>query len=177
MIDDPIFIASCAKLLKHEGGFQNARADRGNWTSGVVGQGELKGTKYGISAAQYSTLDIANLTEDDAQAIYYRDWWVRYELGKLNPPIAGKMLDTMVPMGPFAAVKCLQRAIRGCGGAILEDGVLGTVTMTAANLIPPATLLPALRVACDAHYLAVVQANPSDAPFLKDWRARAYDEI
>jgi hypothetical protein len=35
-----------------EGGFSRNPDDNGNWTGGRRGLGELKGTKYGISAAQ-----------------------------------------------------------------------------------------------------------------------------
>lgn len=59
-----------------EGGYQNNREDPGNWTGGEVGSGQLKGTKYGISAASYPTIDIVNLTESQAKNIYYRDYWL-----------------------------------------------------------------------------------------------------
>lgn len=49
--------------------------DRGNWTSGKIGVGELKGSKFGIAAFVYPTVDISNLTKDGAKAIYYRDYW------------------------------------------------------------------------------------------------------
>lgn len=38
------------------------RNDKGNWTGGRVGVGQLKGTKYGISAAAYLHLGIKSLT-------------------------------------------------------------------------------------------------------------------
>lgn len=34
------------RVLGHEGGFQNMKSDRGNWTSGKVGVGTLKDTKF-----------------------------------------------------------------------------------------------------------------------------------
>jgi lysozyme family protein len=33
----------------HEGGYSNNPDDPGNWTGGDVGEGQLKGTKYGVS--------------------------------------------------------------------------------------------------------------------------------
>jgi lysozyme family protein len=62
--------------LAHEGGFQDDPDDRGNWTTGKIGEGELKGTKYGISAMSYPNLDIKNLTKDEAMEIYHRDYWI-----------------------------------------------------------------------------------------------------
>lgn len=54
--------------------------DKGNWTGGQIGAGELKGTKYGISAASYPDLDIVNLTLEQAGAIYKRDYWDAWSL-------------------------------------------------------------------------------------------------
>ena len=56
-------------VIGHEGKWGNDRRDRGNWTSGVIGKGELKGTKYGVAAHAYPELDIKNLTIDDARKI------------------------------------------------------------------------------------------------------------
>lgn len=67
---------NCFKLtMGSEGGFDTNPKDRGNWTSGVIGKGELKGTKYGIAAFVYPSVDIKNLTLEDAKAIYRRDYW------------------------------------------------------------------------------------------------------
>ena len=49
------------RLIGHEGEFTNDPKDRGNWTTGVIGRGQLKGTKFGISAMTYPHLDIINL--------------------------------------------------------------------------------------------------------------------
>ena len=57
------------KLIGAEGGFQNDPKDRGNWTSGIIGKGECKGTKYGVSAMAYPDLDIENLTIEQAKKI------------------------------------------------------------------------------------------------------------
>ena len=56
------FARCLAFTLRSEGGFTDNRADPGNWTGGQVGAGELRGTNFGISAAAYPQLDIANLT-------------------------------------------------------------------------------------------------------------------
>lgn len=63
-------------VLGWEGGFNNDPQDSGNWTGGVVGKGVLLGTKYGISAASYPSLDIKSLTREQAVEIYHRDYWV-----------------------------------------------------------------------------------------------------
>ena len=67
-----------------EGGYDRNPKDRGNWTSGKIGVGELKGTKYGIAAFVYPTVDIENLTVADAKAIYARDYWPKVA-GDIQP--------------------------------------------------------------------------------------------
>ena len=43
-------------VVASEGGFTDNPADPGNWTSGRVGSGICRGTKFGISAAAHSDL-------------------------------------------------------------------------------------------------------------------------
>lgn len=58
-----------------EAGFTKDLRDPGNWTSGKVGQGLLKGTKYGIAASAYPELDIENLTLEQARALRKTKYW------------------------------------------------------------------------------------------------------
>lgn len=57
------------------GGWTINPNDPGNWTGGRKGVGELKGTKWGIAANTYPNLDIRNLTRQQADEIYLRDYW------------------------------------------------------------------------------------------------------
>lgn len=96
---------------KYEGGYDNDSRDRGNWTSGEIGKGELKGTKYGIAAHVYPKLDIKNLSKGDAIKIYRRDYW---------PKVAGDDL----PVGAdFTAWDCCVNS--GSGRYISLCGKLG----------------------------------------------------
>lgn len=58
-----------------EQGYSNDPHDPGNWTGGAVGHGELRGTKYGIAAADHPQLDIKNLTEQQAADILRSGYW------------------------------------------------------------------------------------------------------
>ena len=64
------FEQAFAIVVGHEGTFCAERRDPGNWSGGAVGKGELRGTRFGISAAAYPTEDIANLTCAAAERIY-----------------------------------------------------------------------------------------------------------
>lgn len=126
MSEEALFDQAFAIVVGEEGGFGNERADKGNWTGGKVGSGELRGTKYGISAAAFPTIDIANLTLDAARAIYRRNYWAVAHCGELPPPLALLVFDAAVNNGPGHAIEWLQAAV---GAAV--DGRYGPKTMAA----------------------------------------------
>ena len=136
---DDGFAAAVAIVLAHEGGFQNRRDDPGNWTGGRIGAGALKGTKYGISAAAYPTLDIAALSPEEAAAIYRREWWERFGFGRLPPPLAAKLLDAAVNIGIAPATRALQRALRAAAQSSLK------MARSAPRLARPLRRCPLLR--------------------------------
>ena len=173
MSGDPIFEAAVAAVLAHEGGFQNDAHDPGNWTGGSVGAGACLGTKYGISAASYPKLDIPNLSEADACAIYRRDWWDRLGLARLPPPLGAKLFDAAVNLGANPAVTCLQRALNALGRTVVEDGILGPATVAAAHAVSADAALIALRAALASHYRQIVARHPERERFLAGWLARA----
>jgi lysozyme family protein len=149
--------------------------DPGNWTGGKIGAGELKGTKFGLSAASYPMLDIVSLSAADAAAIYRRDWWDRFDLGRLPGPIAAKLFDAAVNIGIESAVRALQRALRAAGVArLVDDGRLGPITIGAASATAPDIALPALREALAGHYRLIAANSRAQARFLDGWLARAY---
>lgn len=104
------------RLLGHEGGYVNDPKDPG---------GE---TKFGISKRTYPTLDIKNLTRDQAVAIYRRDFWDAAGMGLLSPVIGFQMLDGAVNSGIDRATRWLQTAAR-----VTADGKIGPVTRAAVE--------------------------------------------
>lgn len=118
------------RVIGSEGGFQDKRSDRGNWTSGKVGVGKLKGTKFGLSAMTYPTLDIKNLTLREAKAIYYEDWWLKLGIDRFCNQMKFQMFDAAFNHGMRNASKMYQRAV----GA-KPDGFIGLNTLKAASLI------------------------------------------
>ncbi len=121
------------KLIGHEGGLSLDTKDRGNWTSGVIGKGELRGTKYGVSAMSYPHLDIRNLTLDQAKAIYRKDYWGRSD--DLPDTVRFDFFDAAVNSGYEQSVKWLQRA----AGA-KDDGKIGPNTLLAVRMADPQLL-------------------------------------
>lgn len=113
-------------VLGHEGGFDNGREDPGNWTGGHVGAGELRGTKYGISAASYPNLDIESLTPAAAASIYRERYWDSISGDHLPPPLALLVFDAAVNNGVGRAAGWLQQTL-----GVTPDGQIGPVTLAA----------------------------------------------
>ena len=171
------FDAAFNHSLGNEGGFTDNPDDRGNWDTGIIGQGNLKGTKFGISAMSYPFLDIKNLTVDKAKKIYFRDWWQAYNYDRLtSDKIAIKLFDQAINMGAKTAHKLLQRACRACGNYTKDDGLLGPATIKAANDSDPDQLLAAMRSEAAGLYRLFIYARKTNAKFKKGWLRRAYDD-
>lgn len=118
------FDLAWSRLIDHEGGLSMDRDDPGNWTGGAVGRGQLKGTKYGISAASYPDEDIANLTLERAKYLTKRDFWDKASGDELDGAVAFQLFDASYNHGAGNAIRMLQRAV----GAS-DDGQIGPASL------------------------------------------------
>jgi len=154
-------------VLSHEGGFQNHPEDRGNWTGGQVGVGQLKGTRWGISAMAYPELDIANLTRTQAIEIYRRDYWKRAGCDKLPDFLRYPYFDVAVNSGPGTAARLLQQA-----AGVTPDGVLGPVTLAAVAARDPRELTEDFLWLRGEFFADLARRVPSQRAFLPGWILR-----
>jgi lysozyme family protein len=162
-------------LLGHEGGFTDNPNDPGNWTGGRVGQGELKGTKWGISAATYPNEDIKGMPRERAVEIYLTDWWLPGGYERLNDQqIANRVFSFAANGGQIEAVQLLQMAISGCFIRVDVDGILGPKTVTAANAAPAYILLCCFKSAMAARYDTITDLNRAMRWARNGWLNRAF---
>lgn len=104
-----------------EGGYQSpAQAVANNDPGGE--------TKYGICKRDNPTLDIANLTLDQAKQIYSDRYWAVVKGNQLPYPLNVFVFDSAVNQGSDAAIKLLQKALN-----VAQDGILGINTMALAS--------------------------------------------
>ncbi|EGR1298367.1 secretion activator protein [Vibrio alginolyticus] len=116
------------RIMGHEGGLSLNPKDRGNWTSGIVGVGELKGSKYGVSAMSYPDLDIVNLTRTECKEIVYRDFYKALGIHHFCDAMQFQMMDAAYHHGIYNATKIFQRTVK-----TKDDGIAGRNTMKAAK--------------------------------------------
>ena len=152
---------------EHEGGYQCNPHDSGNWTSGEIGVGELKGTKYGISAAIFPSLDIKNLTPDQAVCLYQDRYWKQYYSQIDSQQMANKLFDLGLPFGVGTAIKILQEVLK-----VPVDGVFGPNTLAELNSSDPVKVLSDYKEAMVQRALNIGAANPEKRRFVSDWIRR-----
>jgi lysozyme family protein len=152
-----------AFVLDQEGGYTTDPNDPG---------GE---TNFGISKKAYPTLDIKNLTVDQAKDIYKRDYWAPCRCDNLPFAYAVAMFDMAVNQGTGTAIKTLQETF-----GVVADGVIGPDTMAAvkaANGDPrKIKLFLARRLTV---YARIMAANQSLLVFARNWffRVLALSEV
>ena len=112
-------------------------------------------SKYGISQKSYPSLDLENLTIQEAKIIYYRDFWATQPYEQINSiDIAEKVFELAIESGSEIAHTLLQRALRSVGNPVQENGNLDKVTLIAINSANPKELLAAFRSEIAGYYRA-----------------------
>lgn len=130
-------------------------------------------TKYGISQRSYPEADIAELTREGAEAIYWVDFWrpLRGDAFAFEQ-VALAVFLFGVNAGVRTAARALQTALNGLGRPLAADGRIGEVTLAAANAVEGSKLLAAFHAEAERHYRGIVERDPTQAAFLPGWLAR-----
>jgi lysozyme family protein len=106
---------------------------------------------------------------------YQFNFWNKMQIGGLvSQDVANRVLDMGVNAGAITGIKILQKALwaLGCSGIII-DGILGTITIEAANSFDSDRLLASFRQTRLAYYQKIVDNNPQDQKYFTGWEARA----
>jgi|SRR5579863_2088426 len=137
-------------------------SDPGNWASGVVGQGQFIGSKFGISAATFPGVDLVNLTYGMAQTLAKTRYWDPYQLDQLSPVTAYPIFDAA-----YNGFEHLTTTIQGIAG-VAQDGVIGAQTIAALRNLAPAKFALAF-MAAHLNYWTSCANWPADG---KGWTRR-----
>lgn len=86
-------------------------------------------TRWGISQKAYPLIDVENLTREEAERIYRRDYWEPCCCDELPGPLALLIFDAAVQMGVRQASTLFQQSIYHRP----SDGVIGPKTLAAAK--------------------------------------------
>ena len=105
-------------------------------------------TKFGISQKAYPDISIEALTEEQASAIYYRDYWIPLHCDDYEQRLALSIFDTGVNQGVFLAQSILAEVV-------------------GSDLTAEKYLFKRLR-----HYVNLCEQKPNMKVFLIDWVLR-----
>lgn len=173
-----------SQTLIHEGGYSNHPSDRGG------------ATKYGITAATWHAYkaevrpndgrSVAEITLDDAAAVYCRGYWAPMGLDAvLDRDVSAEIFDTAVNCGVSRAAKIAQEAFNLVRPELVPelavDGRLGPVSRHAINNFVKSghkdALLAALNFFQASHYVGLIRKDPSQRVFVRGWMKRCLGSI
>lgn len=163
----PEFARSLSKVLVHEGGYSNNKADPGGETMKGVTQRVYDEYRRSIGV---EPMPVRNISNSELQAIYRKRYWDLARCDKLAPGVSYVVFDGAVNSGVAQSVKWLQRALQAMGlyqGGI--DGIIGQGTLLAAASVNDNDALVA-RI-CERR-MAFLKALKTFKTFGKGWMAR-----
>lgn len=155
------FLFAMAFLFAEEGGTNADPVDRGGLT------------RFGISSKSYPTLDIRNLTRDQALEIYYLDYWLKQKCQMFSLPVGVVLFDSSVNCGRAAAAKWLQQSINQDNTFLKVDGIVGSKTILAATGIETYRLAGRIVGYRIQLYADLIKRYPEQIRFIRGWNNRA----
>lgn len=156
------FARSLASALRHEGGYSNHPDDKGGPTNlGITMATFRKWVKKDGTVA-----DLKAMTREQAAKCYRAVYWNAVKGDDLPPGIDYAVFDYAVNSGPSRAVKALQGIL-----GVAADGVVGPVTLAAAQAADPIKTIQAL---CDQR-MAFLRNLSNWPTFGKGWTSRVDD--
>lgn len=142
-------------VILMEGGYVNDPDDYG---------GE---TKYGISKLHHPDVDIKNLTEEGAKEIYRQYYWNPLHCDDLKPVAALLLFDSAVNHGQ--GKKLFQKGV-----GVTPDGVIGPMTIAAANTKSNDQLIKDCLTERDLYYQSLVLRDRTQEKFSRIWFRRLH---
>jgi lysozyme family protein len=160
---NPSFNEIINYTLDFEGGYVMNKSDPG---------GE---TNFGISKASFPKLDIKNLTKEEAQKIYFLNYFHPLNIEQIpNKNLRFKVFDMAVLCGTQTSIKNLQNCLNLITGRnISVDGILGSKTNLAIRAISNQEGLVWTFSKGYEDYLMNLASKKTLAQFREGWLKRA----
>ena len=174
MIDDktsPEFIEIIKHILKLEGGYVCDPADRGGETNFGV-------SRRFANSVGMTELDIKNMTEYQAQKIYYNYFWKPIKGDSIIESggkwVAAYVLDMHINSGK--GVLILQKALnKFLSNKLVEDNLIGNKTLNAlASVKDTQNLKCKLIESRIDYYIEITKRRPKNLKFLQGWTNRSF---
>lgn len=168
-------------ILQQEGGFVDAKQDRGGATNYGISLVFLKslGQLGDIdNDGDIDSLDIKILKPQMAKEIYHKYFWHKCQLDKIHSQlIANCIFSVAVNAGNHRSIKLIQKTINAHSPSILfVDGLIGPKTIEAINEIENVPLfLNTFVLYLINFYRNIVNRDLSQVSNFRGWINRAFD--
>lgn len=169
------FKEAIVKIFKHEGGYQNASSDRGNYDR----WGKLIGTNMGITPRAFERFvgisplpDVMkSLNKELAESIYRYDYWNRIKGDEMeDQSLAELLFDGNVNQGN-SPIRSLQRIV-----GTKPDAIVGPITLSRIKIYASKhgyeLLFEKLKSARRLQYHLIVARRPIMRKWLRGWLRR-----
>lgn len=121
------------------------------------------------------TADIQDMSLERARIIWREMFWDKWGYGDIiDSETAAAVFLASTNLGPRAAHKAAQRALRCVGASVTEDGLLGPITLAALNQAPASEVVAALRSEVAGIHRLIADRFPERRKFLAGWLNRDY---
>lgn len=182
---EPIIEKYIKFVKKWEGGLSNIKQDSASSFpcptphNGATGYHTNAGITYAAWVSFFGKTEDARfykMSSEDWFKVFKRGYWDKVRGDAYTSKNIAIFVTGMAwGSGVKQAVKSLQKAINNCGIKIETDGVLGPVTIGAANAIEPRKLFDALTAERERFFRAIAKPGSKNAIFLKGWLNRLED--
>lgn len=154
-------------ILKWEGGYSEAKTDRGNKNNGC--------TNKGITLETFREFYGKDKTKNDVKNMTNTQWLHIFEKGFYNKIKCEQVKDGNIQLiwcdwfwgSGIWAVKRVQRLLK-----LTEDGIVGPKTISAINAQNPKVLFLQIKADRLDFYDDIVKNHPDQSVNLKGWRNR-----
>lgn len=165
------FEDALAHVLRYEGGYVDHPQDPGGATNQGVTQATYDAWRRGRGLA---ARPVRGIERREVEAIYLERYWTPARCDGLPARLRLPHFDCAVNCGVVQAAKILQRAL-----GVTADGVIGPVTLRAANGRPSAPLLDDMLWERLRYYREIAVRKRPDGrdlrTFLPGWIGRLLD--
>lgn len=158
------------EIVAREGGYVNDPDDPGGATNHGVTIHTLRRLGLELTGdGRIDTRDVRALTQDQAVRIFIDHYFRRPRVAELPEVLQASVFDMYVNAGANA-VRILQRLLRDMGHALAADGVIGPVTIAAAEAAAAAApdhLADAYAIARRNYYYRLADARPASRKYAR----------
>ncbi len=161
-----------------EAGYQDLYNDKGNWTGGAIGNGQLIGTNRSISAIALSdylgrtaTLsNMKNLSIQTAHKIYYKKYWLPIQGDQIKSQLMAGFIADMRSSAGYNGIRELQKALIALGENLKITKKVDDATLAAINRqirLSEKRLNNAYHDQMVSYYNSI--GHGTNSQFLKNW--------